>query len=76
MVHAAEGFIGSSGPVIITDGGLATELADQGHDLSDDLWSARLLVDAPAAIRDAHLAYFRAGATPAGIAEIASLLAS
>jgi homocysteine S-methyltransferase len=48
--------------VIVTDGGLATELEDQGHDLSDDLWSARLLLDAPEAIKAAHLAYFRAGA--------------
>jgi homocysteine S-methyltransferase len=48
--------------VIIADGGLATELEDQGHDLSDDLWSARLLLDAPEAIKAAHLAYFRAGA--------------
>lgn len=44
------------------DGGLATRLEGQGHDLSDDLWSARLLADAPEAIVDAHLAYFRAGA--------------
>ena len=47
---------------IISDGGLATELEDQGFDLSDHLWSARLLLDAPEAIRAAHLAYFRAGA--------------
>jgi homocysteine S-methyltransferase len=33
--------------VLIADGGLATELEARGHDLSDDLWSARLLVDAP-----------------------------
>jgi hypothetical protein len=32
--------------VLVTDGGLATELEARGHDLSDDLWSARLLVDA------------------------------
>jgi homocysteine S-methyltransferase len=48
--------------VVVADGGLATELEDQGHDLSGDLWSARLLLDAPEAIRAAHLAYFRAGA--------------
>jgi homocysteine S-methyltransferase len=48
--------------VVVADGGLATELAAQGHDLSDDLWSARLLLDAPEAITAAHLAYFRAGA--------------
>ncbi len=48
--------------IVIADGGLATELEDQGHDLSDDLWSARLLLDAPEAIKAAHLGYFRAGA--------------
>lgn len=46
----------------LLDGGLATELERQGHDLSDSLWSARLLRDDPAAIREAHVAFFRAGA--------------
>lgn len=49
-------------PVTLLDGGLATELERRGHDLSDDLWSARLLRDDPAAVRDVHLAFFRAGA--------------
>ena len=35
---------------------------ERGHDLSDRLWSARLLLTDPAAIEDVHLAYFRAGA--------------
>jgi homocysteine S-methyltransferase len=48
--------------VLISDGGLATELEARGHDLSDDLWSARLLVDAPAEIAAVHAAFFRAGA--------------
>ena len=47
---------------VVLDGGLATELSARGHDLSDALWSARLLLTDPAAIEDAHLAYFRAGA--------------
>lgn len=46
----------------IVDGGLATELEARGFDLSDRLWSARLLLTNPAAIEDVHLAYFRAGA--------------
>lgn len=50
-----------AGPVVL-DGGLATELERRGHDLRDDLWSARLLRDDPAAVRDTHLAFFRAGA--------------
>jgi homocysteine S-methyltransferase len=48
--------------VLVLDGGLATQLEAQGHDLSDRLWSARLLAEAPDAIVDAHLAFFRAGA--------------
>ena len=48
--------------VLISDGGLATELEARGHDLSDALWSARLLVDAPQEIVAAHVAFFRAGA--------------
>lgn len=44
------------------DGGLATRLEAQGHDLSDGLWSAGLLADAPEAIIEAHLSFFRAGA--------------
>jgi homocysteine S-methyltransferase len=47
---------------LISDGGLATELEARGHDLSDALWSARLLVDAPQEIRAVHTAFFRAGA--------------
>jgi homocysteine S-methyltransferase len=46
----------------VTDGGLATELETRGHDLSDRLWSARILLTEPDAIEDVHLAYFRAGA--------------
>ena len=48
--------------VLISDGGLATELEARGNDLSDPLWSARLLADAPPEITAAHAAYFRAGA--------------
>jgi homocysteine S-methyltransferase len=44
------------------DGGLATQLEAQGHDLSSDLWSARLLVDNPAEIVAAHRRFFDAGA--------------
>ena len=48
--------------VLILDGGLATELEARGHDLSDELWSARLLRDDPGAVRDVHKAYLEAGA--------------
>ena len=62
-----------AGGVLVTDGGLATELEARGHDLSDSLWSARLLMDAPQEITAAHLAFFRAGAV---IATTASYQAS
>ena len=62
-----------SGPPVVLDGGVATELEARGHDLSDDLWSARLLMDAPQDILAAHLAFFRAGAQ---IATTASYQAS
>jgi homocysteine S-methyltransferase len=51
----------SVGPVVL-DGGLATQLEFQGHNLDSKLWSARLLQDNPDAIVQAHLAYFAAGA--------------
>ncbi len=47
---------------VILDGGLATLLEAHGHDLSSALWSARLLIENPAAIVAAHRAYFEAGA--------------
>ncbi|MFN0099514.1 MAG: homocysteine S-methyltransferase [Gemmatimonadaceae bacterium] len=49
-------------PYRVLDGGLATELAARGFDLTDALWSARLLHDAPDAIEAVHLDYFEAGA--------------
>lgn len=58
---------------LISDGGLATELEARGCDLSDPLWSARLLIDDPQAIVAAHTAFFRAGAM---IATTASYQAS
>jgi S-methylmethionine-dependent homocysteine/selenocysteine methylase len=47
---------------LVLDGGLSNELWAAGHDLSDALWSARLLADTPEAITAAHRAYFAAGA--------------
>jgi homocysteine S-methyltransferase len=51
-----------NGDVLLIDGGLGTELESRGYDLQDPLWSARLLMDAPDAIRDVHRAYRAAGA--------------
>ncbi len=67
------GFVVPGDGVLAADGGLATELEARGNDLSDPLWSARLLVDAPDQVKDAHLAFFRAGAV---IATSASYQAS
>jgi homocysteine S-methyltransferase len=47
---------------VVLDGGLATQLEYQGHNLDSALWSAQLLRDDPDAIVQAHLAYFTAGA--------------
>jgi homocysteine S-methyltransferase len=46
---------------VVLDGGLATLLEARGHDLSSDLWSARLLRDDPDAILGAHAEFFAAG---------------
>jgi homocysteine S-methyltransferase len=66
-------FVVPDDAVLVADGGLATELEARGNDLPDSLWSARLLMDAPDEVRDAHLAFFRAGAV---IATSASYQAS
>ncbi|MFF3070085.1 homocysteine S-methyltransferase [Kitasatospora sp. NPDC057936] len=51
----------AAGPLVL-DGGMSNQLVAQGHDLSHELWSARLLADAPEAVVEAHRAYFAAGA--------------
>lgn len=43
------------------DGGLSGELEKRDHDLSDKLWSARLLRDAPEAIAQVHQDYVNSG---------------
>ena len=47
---------------LLLDGGLASELERAGHDLNDPLWSARVLLDDPAAIEAVHRAFLEAGA--------------
>ncbi|MEU5211187.1 homocysteine S-methyltransferase [Streptomyces sp. NPDC020742] len=51
----------AAGPVVL-DGGLSNELEAAGHDLSDALWSARLLAEEPEAVVRAHRTYYAAGA--------------
>jgi homocysteine S-methyltransferase len=48
--------------VLVLDGALATELERRGFDLRDELWSAKVLLERPDAIRDVHESYFEAGA--------------
>ena len=47
---------------VLLDGGLASQLELEGHDLDHALWSARLLEEDPDAIRRAHRAFLDAGA--------------
>ena len=44
------------------DGGLATAMESRGADLHDDLWSAKMLIDAPEMIRQVHVDFLKAGA--------------
>ncbi len=46
----------------VLDGGLATSLEALGYDLDDDLWSAKILLEAPDAIRRVHSDFLLAGA--------------
>lgn len=48
--------------VIVLDGGLSNALTERGHDLTDDLWTARLLRDTPDEVTTVHRTYFEAGA--------------
>ncbi|MEQ8206754.1 MAG: homocysteine S-methyltransferase, partial [Woeseia sp.] len=52
----------ADGRPIVLDGGLATELETQGHDIGSALWSAALLSTQPDAIVAAHRAFLDAGA--------------
>ena len=59
MARLSSGF---QDEVMILDGGLATELARRGHDVSGPLWSAEVLRTAPEAIEQLHYDYYVAGA--------------
>jgi homocysteine S-methyltransferase len=62
MVEEPFGRIIEQHGTVVLDGGLATELERRGADLRDPLWSAKVLVEDPDAIRSVHAAYFEAGA--------------
>ena len=53
--------ISAQGTVIL-DGGLASTLEERGFDLDDPLWSARVLLEDPAAIGRVHGDFLAAGA--------------
>ncbi|MCP4452151.1 MAG: hypothetical protein GY809_11865 [Planctomycetes bacterium] len=53
----------NGGNRLLLDGGLSNQLEQQGCDLNHELWSAKLLLDEPDAIVQAHLNYLQAGAT-------------
>ena len=46
----------------VLDGGLATSLEAVGYDLADDLWSAKILLEDPDAVRRVHADFLLAGA--------------
>ena len=48
--------------LLILDGAMATELERRGADIKDALWSAKVLIENPAAIEGVHYDYFVAGA--------------
>ena len=60
--HAGDPTPGWQTHRVILDGGLSNALTARGHDLSDALWTARLLRDAPDEIAAVHRSYFAAGA--------------
>jgi homocysteine S-methyltransferase len=49
-------------PVLVIDGALATELERRGFNLKDELWSAKVLLEEPQAIKQLHYDYLKAGA--------------
>ncbi|KAJ3412141.1 hypothetical protein HDV05_001179 [Chytridiales sp. JEL 0842] len=51
-----------SGMSIQSQGGLASELENDGKDLSGGLWSAKILIEDPASIKAVHKRYLDAGA--------------
>jgi len=61
LVNPLQPFLSRQGFVML-DGGLATEMEKNGADLDDELWSAKMLIEAPEQIRRVHADFLRAGA--------------
>lgn len=47
---------------LVLDGAFGTELERQGCDINDRLWSSKVLIDNPEAIKRVHISYLAAGA--------------
>lgn len=47
---------------LILDGAFSTELEKKGFNLNDSLWSAKVLIESPNAIKEVHKDYLNAGA--------------
>ena len=61
IVDPLQAFLTRQGFAML-DGGLATAMETRGADLDDDLWSAKMLIDAPEMIRKVHADFLKAGA--------------
>ena len=61
IVDPLQAFLTRQGFAML-DGGLATAMESRGADLDDDLWSAKMLIDAPEMIRQVHADFLKAGA--------------
>lgn len=48
--------------VLILDGAFSTELERKGFNLNDSLWSAKVLIESPHAIKEVHRDYLNSGA--------------
>ncbi|KPA81799.1 putative Homocysteine S-methyltransferase [Leptomonas pyrrhocoris] len=57
-----ESFLSNPKNVVVLDGGLATELEKGGCDLSDPLWSGKVLLETPRLIQEVEESYLEAGA--------------
>src|SRR5210317_388673 len=60
-VNPLQKFIQRQGFALL-DGGLATAMEKYGADLDDELWSAKMLIEAPELIRQVHSEFLDAGA--------------
>jgi homocysteine S-methyltransferase len=61
IVDPLQNFLNRQGFAML-DGGLATEMEKHGADLDDDLWSAKMLIEAPELVRQVHSDFLNAGA--------------